>query len=212
MLSIYPTLIDSFQWYKKIPSDEKFNELIDKINRVKPKEFPLAAKKGVQFEDCVNQLLKGAKVKNSNGVYLAKDFEFSEVIVNKIVSKLANAKKQQEYIQGIVETEIGKVKLYGFVDYTYPNSYVDLKTTGKYTFGKYKSNNQHKCYSLISKQNGKQISDFKYLITDFKHVFVEKYECTDQLHQEFLNDVYEFNDFLQTNRSLITDTKIFGNA
>lgn len=210
-LSIYPTLLDSFYWYKRIPSPDKFQELIDKINRVKPKEFPIAAKKGIQFEDCVNNLLKGMNVDKRNGVYIAKDFEFDSVIVDKVVSKLTNHKKQQEYIQAIVPTEIGNVKFYGFVDYTYTDMYVDLKTTGKYQAGKFKDNNQHKCYSLISKQNGNPIREFKYLVTDFNHVFVEPYKCTQQLHDEFLNEVYEFAIFLNENRDKITDTKIFGN-
>jgi len=209
-LSLYPTLLDSFYWYKRIPSPDKFQELINKINRVKPDEFPIAAKKGIQFEDCVNNLLKGMNVQKRDGVYIAKDFEFNSVIVDKIVSKLVNHKKQQEYIQAVVPTEIGNIKLYGFVDYSYPDSDVDLKTTGKYTFGKFKINNQHKCYSLIRHINGTPIQEFKYLVTDFNHVFVEPYKCTPQLHNEFLEEVYQFNEFLQENRSIITDTKIFG--
>lgn len=211
VLSLYPTLLDSFYWYKKIPSPAKFQELIDKINRVKPSEFPIAAKKGIQFEDTVNKLLKGMNIQRRDGVYVAQDFEFNSVIVDKIVHKLANHKKQQEYIQAIVPTEIGNVKLYGFVDYTYPDSDVDLKTTGSYSFGKFKINNQHKCYSLIRESNGTPIKDFKYLVTDFSHVFVETYPSSKQLHEEFLQEVYGFNEFLQTNRELITDTKIFGN-
>lgn len=207
VLSLYPTLLDSFYWYKRIPSPDKFKELIDKINRVKSVDFPIAAKKGIQFEDVVNNLLKGMNVDKRNGVYVAKDFEFDSVIVDKVVAKLTNHKEQQKYIQAIVPTEIGPVKLYGFVDYTYPEIYVDLKTTGKYATGKFKVNNQHKCYSLISPH----IKEFKYLVTDFKHVFVEPYTCTKQLHEEFLQEVYEFAIFLDENRDVITDTKIFGN-
>lgn len=208
-LSIYPTLIDSFIWYKKIPSPDKFQELIDKINRVKPKEFPILAKKGIQFEDCVNGILDQKQIKKVNGVYISKDFEFDSVIVDKISNKLINHTKKQEYIQCIIDSKIGKIKLYGFVDYSYPESYVDLKTTSNYSYGKFKSNSQHKCYSLISKQNGKEIKYFKYLITNFEHVFVEKYNSNSALHDEFLEEVYQFNDFLHEHKHLITDNKIF---
>lgn len=208
-LSIYPTLIDSFIWFKKIPSPDKFQELIDKINRVKPKDFPIAAKKGIQFEDCVNKVLDGGQIRKVDGIYKAPDFEFNSILVDKIANKLINHTKKQEYIQSIIDTKIGKLKIYGFVDYSYPDSYVDLKTTGKYSYGKFKSNSQHKCYSLISKQNGKEIKDFKYLITNFEHVFVEKYNSNSALHDEFLEEVYQFNDFLQEHKHLITDNKIF---
>lgn len=209
VLSIYPTLLDSFFWYKKM-GDQKLQELLDKINRVQPSEFPLAALKGIQFEDCVNRLLKKQPLDLHGEFYKTPDFEFNTDIVDKIANKLSRAEKQQEYIEAIIPTEIGNIKVYGFVDYSYPNMLVDLKTTGKYSIGKFQNNNQHKAYSLVKKTNGTPIDKFNYLVTDFKNIFVETYETNDQHHNEFLQEVYEFWDFLQFYKSDITDKKIFG--
>src|SRR5688572_19962304 len=117
VLSIYPTLLDSFYWYKKM-GDSKLPELLDKINRVKPDEFPIAALKGIQFEDCVNRLLKKQPLDLQGTFYKTPDFEFDTTIVDKIANKLSRAEKQQEYVEAVVKTDIGLVKIYGFVDYS----------------------------------------------------------------------------------------------
>lgn len=207
--SIYPTLLDSFYWYKRFP-DAKFSELIDKINKVKT-PTPIAALKGVQFEQCVNNLISGVLLSTNGSDVITENFSFNADLINKIATKLVNAKKQQEFISGIVETKFGFVKVYGFVDYSFPKMYVDLKTTGNYKIGKYKVNNQHKAYSLISKINGNPIEEFNYLVTDFSRVYIENYKCTEKLHQEFILELEDFIDFLEYHRELITDKKIFNN-
>lgn len=212
--SIYPTLLDSFFWYKKIPTDEKLKELLDKINRVKY-PIPIAALKGIQFEDCVNKYIKKIPLNKDfsnkkTGEIITDNFRFDAEIIDKIGNKLSRAIEQQKYIQAIVPTEVGNVKFYGFVDYTFPEMFVDLKTTSNYKIGKFKVNNQHKCYSLISDVNGTPIKQFNYVVTDFSRMFIETYDCTDKLHTELLNELYDFVDFLENHKHLITDNKIFG--
>lgn len=208
--SLYPTLLDAFWWARKLDNPLKWQELIDKINRV-PKEFPLAAMKGVQFEEVINNILKGMKVKpNSDGNIETKDFFFDYSIVNKVANKLQYAKKQQEFIQGVIDTPKGKVKMYGFIDYSYPNMLVDLKTTGNYKPGKFKNNYQHKAYPLLANLGGGKIDRFNYLVTDFNHMYVEPYEPNQSMYEELVHDTCLFIDFLEENRGIITDTKIFG--
>lgn len=202
--SIYPTLLDSFYWYKKIPTEEKLKELLDKINRVKT-PMPIAALKGSQFEDCVNKTITQKSI-----ISIAENFEFNPDLVSKIANKLSRATGQQKHIEAIAKTDVGNVKYYGFVDYTFPEMYVDLKTTSNYKIGKFKSNNQHKAYSLISQLNGKPIKQFNYVVTDFSRMFIETYDCNEKLHQELLNETYDFVSFLEYHKELITDTKIFG--
>lgn len=210
-MSLYPSLIDQLMWVRKMNNrQDKFDELISKINRIKPSEFPEAALKGMQFEDCVNKLLKRESLQELDGDYVTENFSFSKELVDKIASRLVNHTKQQEYIQAIVPTSVGNVKLYGFTDYTYPDKIVDLKTTGKYSIGKFKDNAQHGCYSLIKKYNGKPINEFIYLCTDFKNVFVDREKITSQLHDEFNEKVVDFYGFINENRNLITDKKIWG--
>lgn len=206
--SIYPTLLDSFYWYKRGYNEKQ--ELIDKINRVKA-EMPEAAKKGVEFEGVINMLLKSKNHKLLMDVeyYQTENFVFKTEIVNKIASKLINTEKQQEYIEAVVETPVGGIKVYGFIDYSYPDMFVDLKTTGSYKKDKYKINNQHKCYPLLAQINGRDIKKFNYLVTDFQQMYIEPYNHTKSMTDEFIYNLVEFTEFLEVNRELITDKKIF---
>jgi hypothetical protein len=205
---IYPTLLDSFYWYKRGYNEKQ--ELIDKINRVKS-EMPEAAKKGVEFEGVINTLLKANLHKLLMDVeeYETENFTFKTPIVHKIANKLQHAKKQQEYIQANIQTDVGAIKVYGFIDYTYDDMLVDLKTTGSYKKDKYKINNQHKCYPYLAQLNGRKIYKFNYLVTDFEQMYIEPYEHTKSMRDEFIFNLVEFTEFLEANRGIITDRKIF---
>lgn len=194
---MYPTLLDSFYWYKRLGGD-KFSELIDKINKVK-KPMPTAAKKGVDFEDCINNCLNGQK-----------DYkEFNPALIDKIVYKLQHSLKQQEYIEGVIETRYGDVKMYGFVDYSYVDKYIDLKTTSSFRPGKFAINYQHKAYPLINQLNGGKVSEFVYLVTDFTNIYTDQYVHNQRMVEQLIFDTTEFIEFLEANRGLITDKKIF---
>jgi len=192
--SLYPTLLDTFYWYK---IKGNIDELLNKINRVKT-PMAEAALKGVAFETAVNDALDGVKT---------IDHYFDQDLINRVASKLQNHTKKQEFIQRVIPTGIGNVKLYGFVDYTYPDKYIDLKTTGKYSDGKFKNNNQHGCYSLISPH----INEFHYLVTDFSKLYIESYVPDKAIKDQTIFNITEFCEWLEANRDKITDTKIFGN-
>lgn len=200
--SIYPTLLDSFYWAKRLG---KWQELLDKINRVKPVgEFPVAVRKGMCFEQVVNQILNKVTTRKVNGFYEAEEFRFDEWVVESAVAKLTACQDKQQYIQGIVQTEYGSVKMYGFVDFVYSDFYVDLKTTENYKAGKYTINAQHKCYPLIG---GKK--HLTYMVTDFKRLFYETYQFTAELKEQFIFELSEFIEWLEIHREEITDNKIF---
>lgn len=218
--SLYPTLLDSFYWYKRGYNEKE--ELINKINRIKS-PMPEAAAKGVVFEDCVNAIIKSKTADHpllkgsffekqytcpiSNAVY---NFNFKGDLILKIAAKLANCLKMQEYIQANVSTPVGIVKVYGFIDFSYADKFIDLKTTGSYKKGKFENYNQHKCYPLLAQLNGSKIHDFLYYVTDFNDTYMEPYKHTPALKDEFIRDLVEFIEFLEVHRDLITDTKIFG--
>lgn len=196
---VTPTLIDSYLWYVKLGcQQDKFKELIDKINKV-PIEFPEAAKKGVAFEDCVNLTISGQPT------YKKDSFIFNEDLVKKIANKLKNNKGTQIWIEKTVPFDYGNVRVGGFLDYNYNDKIIDLKTTGNYKLGKYKDNQQHRAYGLI--QSDKK--EFIYYVTDFENTYIEPYRNKKQNHEEFLNNVGDFWNFTQENRELITDKKIF---
>ena len=213
---IYPTLLDSFYWCEKLKSEQKTQELIDKINRVKT-TMPLAAKKGVVFESIVNDVLDGITpeihTKSFNeSFYVKEDMTFYTDVVEKVVKQLGEPLKKQEFISGNVPTKYGLVNMYGFVDFTYLDKYVDLKTTGKYTIGKFINNHQHIAYPLIAKQNGINKPIFEYVVTDFDKCYSEIYDFDKNSEDFLIHRVESFIEWLESEpiKSRITDHKIFG--
>lgn len=190
--SIYPSLLDAFYWAKRKGT---WDELLDKINRTQIYERSESAEKGVRFENLINSILDGEVIENT---------EFNPVIVDKIATKLCNNIGRQKYYEDVIETEKGKIKLYGFTDYEYPDLFVDLKTCTNYKPNKYYAYSQQKVYPLI----GHKIQ-LNYLITDFNDVYVEKYPFTETMHKQLIFEVNEFIEWLEVNRHKITDTKIF---
>lgn len=218
---IYPTLIDAFYWYKRGYNEKE--EILNKINRIKS-PMPEAAAKGVCFEACVNNiiktgvaghpLLKGSffekQYQDDNFPQTKYTFNFKGDLILKIAAKLGNATKLQEYIQANVSTPVGIIKVYGFIDFSYPDKFIDLKTTGSYKQGKFKDYNQHKSYPLLAQLNGRKIYDFLYYVSDFNDTYIEPYKHTSALKDEFIRDLVEFVEFLEVHREFITDKKIFG--
>lgn len=205
LYNVYPTLLDSFYWAKRLG---KWQELIDKINRVKSVDFPDAVLKGMAFESVVNNCLN--KVYNQKLeiggklIYRKERFDFDSTLVDRVVYKLQNNTGMQKYIEGVVETSMGAVKCYGFVDFCYDDFYIDLKTTGTYKKDKYQINAQHKCYPLIG---GKK--SLTYLITDFNNIYQEPYLFTSEMKEKFIFELTEFLEWLNQNKNQITDSKIF---
>lgn len=204
--NIYPTLLDSFYWAKRLG---KWQELIDKINRVKVAEWPDPVQKGMCFEQTVNELLNkqpGTKPKEVNGqmIYRNTKWDFDAKLVDSVVKKLSNCQDKQQFVQGELKTPLGNVKLYGYVDYVYEHFYIDLKTCGEYKKDKYKINAQHKCYPIIG---GKK--SLTYYITDFSNTYQESYILTPELKDTFIQELTEFIEWLNQYRKEITDTKIF---
>lgn len=198
---VSPTTIDSFLWYEKMGKPEdKFNELINKINKV-PIEYPESAKKGVAMEDVVNLNISGQKIYNKDG------FKFDPVLVDKIANKLKNNIGTQKWIEKIVPFKHGLFRVGGFLDYDYKDISVDLKTTGRYSLGKFKDNQQHRAYGLIEPHK----KEFTYLVTDFENMYIEPYKNKTEYHDEFIHNVEGFWEFVQENKNIITDTRIFGN-
>ena len=97
------------------------------------------------------------------------------------------------------------MRIGGFVDYSYNDKIIDLKTTANYKLGKYAEYSQHRAYGLIESHKTK----FVYYVTDFENAYIEPYTNKKQNHDEFLHNVSLFWEFTQENRELITDKKIF---
>lgn len=211
---IYPSLLDSFQRYLGSENEEAFQELIDKINR---KPFASeAAEKGTALNEIVDNwnniespIIIERNPKDSYWKVKHKGFEFKLAVVQEFVTKFKNA-LSQVFVEGTLKTAKGEVSLYGYVDKVMSDKAHDIKTTGNYVFPKFTVNTQHKVYMYCMRQMGIPVSEFEYNVTDFTGVWRESYAWNEKYIQELINICEHFIHFLESNRKLITDKKIFG--
>jgi len=209
---------------------EQFQSLIDRINRVPFSSEP--ADKGTAFNeviDCLIEFRKSEimdievvqlegkvnlrKYKDGKAIqvkYKEHTFLFCLDLCQQISQQLKGALTQQ-CVEGVISTKYGDVLLYGYLDQLMPFKVVDLKTTKQYKAFKYRNNWQHKVYPFCLIQNQIFINDFEYKVTDFKKIYTELY--TYDKEKDFLalqQHCERFIEFLDTNKALIKDTKIFG--
>lgn len=142
-------------------------------------------------------------------------------------------KEAAEYLKGSlnqvltsasIDTKYGKVELYGYIDELRKNKVYDLKTTKKYEFGKYSKYWQRHIYPycLIESGECKDIECFEFtcyqlttpkekncLITGKKYPEVYNYNH-EQSKALIKAQCERFIEFLEENRHLISDKKIFG--
>lgn len=236
----YATLLDKFEDYinssriyneyygfledPKITEDEfekqKFQDLINSINRV-PFESE-AADKGTAFNEVIDCIIEN---KNSekyvvtshkeDGIINVKNDKYSFDFPLKLsveMSKSVRGALTQQFVEGILGTKYGDVLLYGYIDEMLPFKVVDIKTTSRYNAFKYRHNWQHIVYPFCLNQNNILIDEFEYLITDFKSIYSEIYLYNKEKDiKKLQNHCEKFIEFLEQNKELITDTKIFGN-
>lgn len=194
MYHIYPTLLNTYSLFAKKVTDSNgqlfvsFDQMIGSINKeTKPVSDP--AQKGINFE---------------NAVITGKgEGAFSEVILEKIREKLPTKYKTQVFTKFVIRN----VEIYGYIDVVGEGRAIDLKTTNTYKSGKYNNNFQN-LYLLGLRNKG--INQLDYLVTDFKEVYVESYNVRQFNFNPMLDEIEEFTKFLEINKSLITDRKIFG--
>lgn len=242
----YATLLDKFQSYisssdiyqeywgfSENPefTEEEFHEkqrlsLIDTINRV-PFESD-AADKGTVFNEIVDCLIlnkKSSKMEISSdcetglitATYKNKYFIFPISLCVEFSNYYKGAIPQVR-TEAVLETSRGNVLLYGDIDELMPVSIHDIKTTKKYSVGKFKRNWQHKVYPYCLNNNGCNISEFEYniaVINETKkgisyETFTEYYAYNQERDIQLLrNHVENLIDFIESNRDLIIDKKIF---
>lgn len=182
---LYPTLLNVFDRYQKGYMDD--TELINRINRV-PVPKTLAQVKGASFEEAV---IRGTD-----------EEAFDPEILQKVRMLLPRPMiKTQVYC----EYQLDKVLLYGYVDVIGKLLAVDIKTTSAYRPGCFARSHQN---FYLPALRSKGIRTLRYVITDFKEVFQEDYDqSVDFSFQEA--QIRLFCEFLEANRSRITDARIF---
>ncbi|WP_368109541.1 HNH endonuclease [Bacteroides salyersiae] len=209
----------------------QFQELIDRINR-KPFDSE-AADRGTAFNEIIDCMIENRKssimeisrVYHDDGtlygikaVYNNRTFTFHIDLCRELSDYFKGALTQQR-VEAILPTAYGDVLVYGLIDELMPTSVHDIKTTGNYSVGKFKNHFQHLVYPFALMQNGSDVRTFEYNIVEFNKggYVVDTYTETYVFNSErdipiLTNHCEEFIRFLEENRALITDTKIFGNG
>lgn len=205
--------------------EQKFQDLINTINRV-PFESE-AADKGTAFNEVVDALIEKRKPNNmtierseDNLSYIVgyKDYTFTFPIdVCKQLSEYYKDAITQQRVEAILPTNYGDVLVYGLIDELMPMSVHDIKTTGSYSVGKFKENHQHLVYPYALIQNGNDVRLFEYNVVEWSRgggvsgMYTETYVFDPERDVPILRDhVEQLIEFLEENRNIITNKKIFG--
>lgn len=202
--------------------DKQFNSLIDTINRV-PFDSE-AADKGTAFNEVVDCLIEHRKsdkvtvekLPSDDGTtvglratYNNRQFVFPVSLCREFANYYKGALTQQR-VEAILPTCFGDILLYGYIDELMPMSAHDIKTTGSYFVGKFKDHWQHLVYPYCLLQNGSDVRLFEYNVTDFRNTYTESYTFVPERDIPILTAHCEdFVRFLNDNRGLITDKKVF---
>ena len=211
-------------------------ELLDVINRV-PHEPSEAASKGTALNEIVDCIIHNRQSENDsvkicttdlNGVKAIKStcdsFTFLfDIGFCKSIAEYFKGSLSQVFTSATIDTKFGEVELYGYIDELRENKVYDLKTTSRYEFGKYAKYWQRHAYpyTLIESGMCTDINSFEFtayalkggtsrtpLITGVQYPEVYQYDHGQS--KVLLKGICErFIEFLEDNRKLITNKKIF---
>lgn len=154
------------------------------------------------------------KVTGVRARYNNRVFEFDIKLCREFADYFKGALTQQ-FVSAILPTAYGDVEVYGFIDELKPLSINDIKTTGSYYVGKYKKNSQHLVYPYCLYKDGSTIRLFEYNAAEIDRynkwaTFTESYMFVPERDIPILTERCEsLIRFIEENRSLITDKKIF---
>lgn len=198
-------------------------ELIDRINRV-PFESE-AADRGTAFNEVVDCMILGRNTERKDmEIYSNKEEGIIQVDFRErtFIYPIPLCREFADYFkgavpqvrtEGVLQTKYGPVLLYGYIDELMPFSIHDIKTTSNYSAFKFRDHWQHLVYPYCLHQEGSKITLFEYNIVKWGKVnetFTEPYNFNLSRDTErLLLHCESFIEFLENNRELITDKKIF---
>lgn len=158
--------------------------------------------------------------------YNGRSYQFPIKMVRSFADMYRGAVPQM-YVEGMIETSRGNVKLYGFLDELMPFSVHDIKTTNSYESWKFKNNVQHLVYPYCLSQMGMPVSTFSYDIAEIRSNAKKSDQTNDIVVSSFVyhREEYGFDyeraeetlrakcedliDFIEEHRSEITNKKLF---
>lgn len=154
------------------------------------------------------------KVIGLNVYYNNRAFYFDINLCREFADYFKGALTQQ-FVSAILPTAYGDVEVYGFIDELMPVSVHDIKTTGKYEVGKFKKHSQHLVYPYCLYKDGSTVRMFEYNVAQIDRygkweTFTESYMFAPERDIPVLTERCEaLIRFIEENRALITDKKIF---
>ena len=128
----------------------------------------------------------------------------------------------QYLCSAILPTQYGDVLLYGYIDELREDKVYDIKTTGRYQYGKFEKGWQKDVYPFCLVESGdcSEISEFEYTVFVLKKLkdepitgtmYRECYTYSHEMAKQRLTQMCErFIEWLEAHRYKITDKKIFG--
>lgn len=209
---------------------KQFLSLIDRINRVPFDSEP--ADQGTAFNeivDCIILKRKSTKmevesIKQDSAIVAFKailnerEFIFPAALCFEFANYYKGAVPQVR-TEAVLPTKYGNVLLYGYIDELMPLAVCDLKTTKSYTVGDFKNHWQHIVYPYCLNQNGNSVFDFEYNIAVINRLKSGAVNYTTHTEYYAFNPITDTQrltahvegliDFIETNKELITDRKIF---
>jgi len=191
---ITPSLINSFQWFQTCSYIDKDRLRTDFLRTLRKEYYEpsKAAQKGIKFENDVMSYLENGDFSMPKFLRNTKEYEYC---IHQIASHLTNKNGiWQKPCSKDVKFRQANFVLYGKIDYCTDNYLYDIKTTKNYNPNKFLNNIQHYIYLYCT-----DINKFKYLIADFKSVYVEEYEVNkNDLELKIFNDLNKLLKYLDS--------------
>lgn len=203
--------------------EQQYRKMIDTLNRV-PYDSE-AADRGTAFNevvDCIIEHRKSDKITIEKLAeqpflqvgYNKRTFLFPVELCREVAKYFAGAVTQQ-FVEGVLPTAFGGVRLYGFIDELSPYKIHDIKTTSSYNVGKYKKNFQHLVYPFALCCSGTDVRDFEYNVVEFGKngkytLYKENYTYVPERDIPILQGYCEeLISFIEEHKKLITNSKLF---
>lgn len=213
-------------------------DLLDSINRIDG-QYGEAADKGTAFNEIVDCLIENRKSSRSDcNIYSTfnesaerviradiHDFSFDfDVELCKSTARFFNGSVTQYYATAPIETVYGEVQLYGYIDEWVGNKIYDIKTTNRYSWGKFEKGWQKWVYPYCVIESGDttEVESFTYYVIEWayqakgrpltaKGVYKETYTYDHATATRKIREMCEsFIEWLDSRIDFIQDKRIFG--
>lgn len=184
------SLLSSWLWsYKK---ENGFQEFVRDLN-LYPKKPTEQILNGIQYENCLNSILKGEQISESHKWYKP---------LSEMAEELNGSQQQVDIISDLMVDGV-MFQLHGILDYLKAGVIYDCKFSEHYQLNKFLLSSQHPMYFKLVPEAYK----FIYIISDGRFVYRETYYPEDTVPIETL--IRQFMRFLDHYNLIETYTSLW---